>query len=186
MVVTDDGNTLFVGDGSSSVAVFDLASMKLQGSATTQPNVIAVIPTGLSPDYDGQLGNSAPWPGAAAGTLGNTTGIAGCAASSSGRAFLRSKCGDLRGDEMGYDSKDHILGIINGDPGLPFITFIDMSGLVTRPSPATAYRLCRHCRTVLRWATLLALSTLPLVSLDRSIMMARRRTIQAFQLTTFS
>jgi hypothetical protein len=34
---------------------------------------------------------------------------------------------------MAYDSKDKILGIINGDPGLPFITFIDMSGLVARP-----------------------------------------------------
>ncbi len=133
MAVTDDGNTLFVGDGSSSVVVFDLASMKLQGSSTVQPNVIAVIPTGLSPDYDGQLGNSAPWPGAPAGTLGNTTGIAGCAASANGRAFSDPSCGDLRGDELAYDSKDHILGIINGDPGLPFITFIDMSGLVTRP-----------------------------------------------------
>jgi hypothetical protein len=133
MVATSDGNTLFVGDGSSSVVVFDLASMKLQGSTTAQPNVIAVIPTGLSPDYDGELGNSAPWPGAPTGTLGNTTGIAGCAESANGRAFSDPSCGDLRGDEMAYDSKDKILGIINGDPGLPFITFIDMSGLVARP-----------------------------------------------------
>jgi hypothetical protein len=133
MVVTDDGNTLFVGNGSSSFVVFDLASMKLQGSTTVQPNVIAVIPTGLSPDYDGQLGNSAPWPGAPAGTLGNTTGIAGCAESANGRAFSDPSCGDLRGDEMAYDSKDHILGIIDGDPGLPYITFIDVSGLVARP-----------------------------------------------------
>jgi hypothetical protein len=133
MVVTDDGNTLFVGNGSSSFVVFDLASMKLQGSTTVQPNVIAVIPTGLSPDYDGQPGNSAPWPGAPAGTLGNTTGIAGCAESANGRAFSDPSCGDLRGDEMAYDSKDHIVGIIDGDPGLPYITFIDVSGLVTRP-----------------------------------------------------
>ncbi|MGD1023220.1 MAG: hypothetical protein ABR880_10600 [Candidatus Sulfotelmatobacter sp.] len=133
MVVTADGNTLFVGNGSSSFVVFDLTSMKLQGSATAQPDVIAVIPTGLSPDYDGQLGNSAPWPGAPAGTLGNTTGIAGCAESANGRAFSDPSCGDLRGDEMAYDSKDHILGIIDGDPGLPYITFIDVSGLVTRP-----------------------------------------------------
>jgi hypothetical protein len=131
MVVTNDGNTLFVGDGSSSLVVFDLASMNL--STGLQPNVIAVIPTGLSPDFDGELGNSAPWPGAPAGTLGNTTGIAGCAASANGRAFSDPTCGDLRGDEMAYDSKDQILGIIDGDPGLPFITFIDVSGLVTRP-----------------------------------------------------
>jgi hypothetical protein len=131
MVVTNDGNTLFVGNGSSSFVVFDLASMNL--STGVQPNVIAVIPTGLSPDYDGQLGNSAPWPGAPAGTLGNTTGIAGCAESANGRAFSDPTCGDLRGDEMAYDSKDQILAIIDGDPGLPYITFIDVSGLVARP-----------------------------------------------------
>jgi hypothetical protein len=130
-VATPDGNTLFSGDGSSSVVVFDLASMNL--ATGTQPNVIAVIPTGLSPDYDGELGNSAPWPGQPLGTIGNTTGIAGCAASASGRAFSDPSCGDLRGDEVSYDPKDHILAIINGDPGLPFITFIDVSGLVTRP-----------------------------------------------------
>jgi hypothetical protein len=130
-VVTPDGNTLFSGNGSSSVVVFDLTTMNL---ATGQsPNVIAVIPTGLSADFDGQLGNSAPWPGAPAGTLGNTTGIAGCAASANGRAFSDPTCGDLRGDEISYDSKDQILAIINGDPGLPFITFIDVSGLVARP-----------------------------------------------------
>jgi hypothetical protein len=131
IVVTNDGNTLFVGDGSSSMVVVDLASMNLSTGA--QPNVIAVIPTGLSPDYDGQLGNSAPWPGAPAGTLGNTTGIAGCAASANGRAFSDPTCGDLRGDEIAYDPKDQIIAIIDGDPGLPYITFIDVSGLVTRP-----------------------------------------------------
>jgi len=130
-VVTPDGNTLFSGNGSSSVVVFDLTTMNLATGAP--PNVIAVIPTGLSPDFDGQLGNSAPWPGAPAGTLGNTTGIAGCAASANGRAFSDPTCGDLRGDEISYDAKDQILAIINGDPGLPYITFIDVSGLVTRP-----------------------------------------------------
>ncbi len=130
-VVTPDGNTLFSGNGSSSVVVFDLTTMNL--STGTPPNVIAVIPTGLSPDYDGELGNSAPWPGAPADTLGNTTGIAGCAESANGRAFSDPSCGDLRGDEISYDAKDHILAVINGDPGLPYITFIDVSGLVTRP-----------------------------------------------------
>jgi hypothetical protein len=132
ITATPDGNTLFVGDGSSSLVVFDLASMNL--SKGVQPNVIAVIPTGLSPDYDGQVGNSAPFPGAPAGTIGNTTGVAGCVQSANGRAFSDPSCGDLRGDELVYDPTDHIVAIINGDPGLPFITFIDVSGLVTRPN----------------------------------------------------
>lgn len=131
IVVTPDGNTIFVGNGSSSVVVFDLATMNL--ATGTQPNVIADIPTGLSPDYDGEFGNSAPYPGAPAGTVGNTTGIAGCAESANGRAFSDPSCGDLRGDEISYDPTDKILAIINGDPGLPFITFIDVSGLVVRP-----------------------------------------------------
>jgi hypothetical protein len=143
IAATPDGNTLYVGDGSSSVVVFDLSSMNL--TTGVQPNVIALIPTGLSPDYDGELGNSAPWPGAPAGTLGNTTGIAGCAASANGRAFSDPSCGDLRGDEMSYDPKDQILAVINGDPGLPFITFIDVSGVNARTSdcqpviPGTPY-----------------------------------------------
>jgi hypothetical protein len=104
-----------------------------------------VIPTGLSPDYDGQIGNSGPYPGAAAGTTGNTTGIAGCVQSANGRAFSDPSCGDLRGDEISYDSKDQILAVIDGDPGLPFITFIDVSGIIARTSncqpvlPGTPY-----------------------------------------------
>ena len=132
-VVTPDGNTLFTGNGSSSIVVTDLASMNLTASPVVPPNVIAVIPTGLSPDYDGEFGNSAPYPGAPAGTLGNTTGVSGCIQSANGRAFSDPSCGDLRGDEISYDPKDHILAVIDGDPGLPFITFIDVSGLVTRP-----------------------------------------------------
>jgi hypothetical protein len=131
-VVTPDGGTLFSGNGSSSVVVFDLTSMNL--ATGTPPPVLAVIPTGLSPDFDGQLGNSAPWPGQAPGTLGNTTGIAGCAASANGRAFSDPTCGDLRGDEISYDPKDQILAVINGDPGLPYITFIDVSGIIARTS----------------------------------------------------
>ena len=129
IVVTNDGNTLFVGNGSSSVVVVDLQSMNL--STAHQPNVIAVIPTGLSPDYDGQAGNANPVPGLYPN--GNTTGVAGCIESANGRAFSDPSCGDLRGDEIAYDSKDQILAIIDGDPGLPYITFIDVSGLVTRP-----------------------------------------------------
>jgi hypothetical protein len=129
IVVSNDGNTLFVGNGSSSLVVFDLASMNL--STGVQPNVIATIPTGLSPDYDGQIGNANPIPGLYPN--GNTTGVAGCIESANGRAFADPSCGDLRGDEIAYDSKDQIIGIIDGDPGLPYITFIDVSGLVTRP-----------------------------------------------------
>jgi hypothetical protein len=106
--VTPDGNTLFSGNGSSSVVAFDLT--------TNPPTVIADIPTGQSPDYDGPVG------------------IAPCIASASGRAFADPTCGDLRADEMGYDSKDQVLAIINGDPGLPFVTFIDVSGVVNRTS----------------------------------------------------
>src|SRR6202034_1328091 len=43
-------------------------------------------------------------------------------------------CGDLRGDEIAYDPKDQILAIIDGDPGLPYITFIDVSGIIARTS----------------------------------------------------
>ena len=130
-VVTPDGNTLFTGNGSSSIVVFDLTTMNVATNPPTQPNVIAVIPTGLSPDYDGQAGNANPVPGLY--PAGNTTGIAGCIASANGRAFSDPTCGDLRGDEIAYDAKDQILGVIDGDPGFPFITFIDVSGLVTRP-----------------------------------------------------
>src|SRR5271155_194379 len=145
VVVTPDGKTLFVGNGSSSIVVFDLTSMNLQANPPVQPNVLAVIPTGLSPDYDGEVGNSGPLPGAPPGTTGNTTGIAGCAESANGRAFSDPSCGDLRGDEISYDPKDQILAVINGDPGLPFITFIDMSGIIARTSncqpviPGTPY-----------------------------------------------
>ncbi|MGA2978131.1 MAG: hypothetical protein ABSD76_00940 [Terriglobales bacterium] len=135
LAVTPDGNTLFVGNGSSSLVVFDLTTQNLANNPPTPPNVIALIPTGLSPDYDGQIGNSGPLPGAPPGSTGpgNITGVAGCIQSANGRAFSDPSCGDLRGDELAYDPTDHIVGIINGDPGLPFITFIDVSGLVVRP-----------------------------------------------------
>jgi hypothetical protein len=129
---TPDGNTLFSGNGSSSIVVFDLGSMNLATGAP--PNVLAVIPTGLSPDFDGEFGNSAPWPGQPTGTIGNTSGIAGCAASANGRAFSDPTCGDLRGDELSYDPTDQILAVIDGDPGLPFITFIDVSGIIAHTS----------------------------------------------------
>ncbi len=105
-VVTADGKTLFVGNGSSAVAVFDL---------TTNPaTMIAHIPTGQSPDWDGP------------------NGVGPCITSASGRAFSDPTCGDLRADEMSYDEKDKILLVANGDPGFPFVTLIDMSAVVNR------------------------------------------------------
>jgi hypothetical protein len=118
--VTADGNTLFVGNGSSSVVVFDLTT----NTPANPPKVIAVIPTGQSPDYDG-----GPNPGGS-----NPNGIAPCIASANGRAFSDPTCGDLRADEMSYDEKDKILLVANGDPGLPFVTLIDVSGVVARTS----------------------------------------------------
>lgn len=106
--LTPDGKTLFVGNGSSTVDVFDLT--------TNPPTVIANIPTGQSPDYDGP------------------SGIGPCIASANGRAFSDPTCGDLRADEMTYDATDHILMVANGDPGFPFVTFIDVSGVVARTS----------------------------------------------------
>lgn len=140
--VTPDGKTLYTGNASSSVVVFDLTSMDLTKNPPTPPTVIAVIPTGLSPDFDGQIGNNNPYAG---NPNGNQSGIAPCIASANGRAFSDPTCGDLRADELSYDAKDQILAVINGDPGLPYITFIDVSGINSRASnclpvqPTTPY-----------------------------------------------
>lgn len=106
--VTADGKTLFVGNSSSAVVVFDMT--------TNPPAVLANIPTGQSPDWDGPAG------------------VQPCITSANGRAFSAPECGDLRADELSYDEKDKILMVDNGDPGLPFVTLIDMSGVVSRTS----------------------------------------------------
>jgi len=106
--VTPDGKTLFTSVGNATVAVFDLT--------TTPPTVIAMVPTGVSGDYDGPLG------------------IAPCVASWNGEAGSAADCGDDRADEMAYDPVHQVLAVINGDPGLPFVTLIDMSGIVARTS----------------------------------------------------
>jgi hypothetical protein len=140
--VTPDGKTLYTSNGSSSVVAFDLTSMDLTKNPPTPPTVIAVIPTGLSPDYDGQIGNNNPYPG---NPNGNQSGIAPCIASANGRAFSDPTCGDLRADESSYDPKDQILLVANGDPGLAFVTLIDVSGINARTSnclpvlPTTPY-----------------------------------------------
>src|SRR5215467_14760456 len=83
IIVTADGKTMFVGNASSTVVVFD--------PTTNPPTVIADIPTGQSPDFDGPVG------------------VAPCVASSQGRALSDPTCGDMRADEMSYDEKDKIL-----------------------------------------------------------------------------
>ena len=114
--VTPDGKTLFTAIGNAGVVVFDLGTMNLTTNPPTPPNVLATIPTGTSADYDGPLG------------------IAPCIASWNGEAGSAATCGDDRADEMAYDPAHHVLAVGNGDPGLPFVTFIDMSGVVARTS----------------------------------------------------
>src|SRR5580700_5820501 len=132
MEISGDGNFLFVGNGSSTLNVFDLAPM-IASKYTAPPLVTAVIPTGTSPDYDGP------------------TGITGCMASANGRAFSDPSCGDLRGDEIATTgavvtfpqdgSSRYLVAIINGDPGLPFVTIIDVTGIVTR----STNNMLAHC-----------------------------------------
>lgn len=123
--VTRDGKFLFVANGSSSVVVFDLTVMNLTTNPPTQPTVLADIPTGVSADYDGPLG------------------IAPCVSSWNGGAGSAADCGDDRADEMAYDPVHQILAIINGDPGLPFVTFIDMSHIIAK-NPSDSLQL-QHC-----------------------------------------
>ncbi|MFZ3263750.1 MAG: hypothetical protein WA172_07105 [Terriglobales bacterium] len=122
---TPDGKFLFVGNGSSSVVVFDLTTMNLSTNPPTPPTVIANIPTGISADYDGPQG------------------ISGCIASWNGEAGSAADCGDDRADEMAYDPTHQILSVINGDPGLPFVTYIDMSHIIAK-NPADSLQL-QHC-----------------------------------------
>jgi len=120
--ITPDGKTLFIGNGSSSVDAFDLTT----NTPAQPPVVIATIPTGQSADYDG---------GPNPGTL-NATGIAGCLTSANGRAFSDPTCGDLRADEMSFGvdkaTGTQMLLVANGDPGLPFVTIINVSAVVAR------------------------------------------------------
>jgi hypothetical protein len=122
--ITPDGNTLFVGNGSSSVVVFDLTT----NTPAQPPTVIATIPTGQSGDYDGA---ELPNPGRA-----NPDGIGPCIESANGRAFSSPTCGDLRADEMSFGvdkaTGTQMLLVANGDPGLPFVTIINVSAVVAR------------------------------------------------------
>jgi len=106
--VTPDGKTLFVGSGSSTIVAFDLT--------TPTPTVIAAFPTGASPDFDGPVG------------------VAPCIQSWNGGAGSDPTCGDDRADEMSYGTVNghDILLVSNGDPGLPFVTLIDVTDIVNR------------------------------------------------------
>jgi hypothetical protein len=119
--VTADGNFLFAGNGSASVAVFDMRPTI--ANPAVPPTVVATIVNGSSPDFDGI-----------------PNGITGCQASANGRAFSDPSCGDLRSDEISTTgglvtapdgSKRFLILIANGDPGLPFITIADATGIVT-------------------------------------------------------
>jgi hypothetical protein len=120
-VTTPDGKFLFVGNGSSSFVVFDLTTMSLSTNPPTPPTVVAAVPTGVSADYDGPLG------------------IAPCVSSWNGEAGSAADCGDDRGDEEALgtvtDSSGtahQVLAIINGDPGLPFVSFFDVTNIVSK------------------------------------------------------
>ena len=124
--ITADGKILFIGNGSASVVAFDLTPTFGQNIATNPlaiPNVIAAFPTGVSPDYDGFVPAS---------------GIQPCIASANGRAFSDATCGDLRADEMslgvptsGRYAGHTLLLVANGDPGLPFVTVVDVTHIVS-------------------------------------------------------
>ena len=133
--VSPDGNFLYVGNGSSSTAVFDL-SQTIASGGSTPPTVIATLVSGTSPDYDGPLG------------------VGPCQASANGRAFSDPTCGDLRGDELAttgatpamdpLGNPHDLLMVINGDPGLPFVTIFDITHVIH----ATGTVQQQHCLPV--------------------------------------
>ncbi len=132
-VVTADGRYLFVGNSTSSVVIFDLKPSNdalaagKPGSDPTfpPPVVIATIPTGASPDFDG---------------LPN--GVAPCVAAWTGRAGSDPSCGDDRADEMSLDETSNVLLVDNGDPGQPFVSVIDVSGVLGKNPSAPGGAHC--------------------------------------------
>jgi hypothetical protein len=116
---TIDGKFLLVGNGSSTEEIFDLTTMGLGTNPPTPPTLIANIPTGVAGDWDGPQG------------------ISGCIASWQGEAGSAYDCGDDRADEQAEatvtdsaGNQHQILAIINGDPGLPFVTFMDLTNVI--------------------------------------------------------
>jgi len=135
---SSDGNFEVV-SSPASLFVFDLRPM-ITSNFTAPPLMVAAIPTGTTPDFDGPQG------------------LAPCIASAENRIFTDPTCGDLRADELGTtggvvgpfpDGKKHFLtGIINGDPQFPFFTIIDLTEVV-QPTPAATATplqlLQQHC-----------------------------------------
>jgi hypothetical protein len=125
-----DGTIMFVGNGSANVVVFDMTATL--ANHATPPTVLATVVAGTSPDYDGP------------------NGMANCTPSANGRAFSDPTCGDLRSDEISTTgglvtapdgSKRFLLLIANGDPGLPFATIADVTGIVTKTGTLSQ----QHC-----------------------------------------
>jgi len=108
LLVTPDGNTLVVGSGSATLVIFDLT--------TNPPTVLADFPTGTSPAFD------------------STSGVAPCIATWNGGAGSDPTCADDRSDEMAYGvvNGHDIVAVANGDPGLPFVTFADITDIINR------------------------------------------------------
>jgi hypothetical protein len=129
--VTSDGRFLIVGNSTSSVVVFDLKPSNdaitagKMASAIPPPVVIATIPTGSAPDFDGQ-----------------PNGVSPCVAAWTGRAGSDPSCGDDRGDELSLDEEHSVLMIDNGDPGQPFVTLIDLSGVLGKNPSAPGGAHC--------------------------------------------
>jgi hypothetical protein len=118
---TLDGKFLLAGNGSSTEEIFDLTTMSLATNPPTPPTMIANIPTGVAGDWDGPQG------------------ISGCVASWQGEAGSAFDCGDDRADEQALGTvtdpsgnTHQVLAIINGDPGLPFITFMDLTNVFAK------------------------------------------------------
>ena len=143
-VLSSDNKTLFVGNGSSSVVAFDVSCGGSPCTQTNVPGVLAAFATGQSPDYDGcNPAASIPCGSPLGPGITNPTGIAPCVASANGRAFSDPTCGDLRADEMsiGVINGRTILLAANGDPGFPFVTLADVTGIVNRTAGAAGHCL---------------------------------------------
>ncbi|MGB7845691.1 MAG: hypothetical protein WBL63_08765 [Candidatus Acidiferrum sp.] len=108
LLVTPDGKTLVVGSGSASLVIFDLTS--------NPATVLAAFSTGASPDFDGPAG------------------VAPCIQTWNGGAGSDPTCADDRADEMGFGTVGghDIVAVANGDPGLPFVTLVDITDIDNR------------------------------------------------------
>jgi len=142
--ISPTGQFMYVGNGSSAVMVFDLTGTLASGG-TTAPLLTATLVTGDSPDFDG-IPNS----------------VTNCGVFANGKAFGDPTCGDLRGDELAttganpavdaLGNKHDLLMVINGDPGLPFTTIFDITGILHQqpegPTTTPAVFQSNHCLPV--------------------------------------